>query len=83
MMIPGAIVRVKAPIVTLSNKVIIESLNREVILGEIEIERLSDKLRENSSFKKGMEKELEKFEFVEQILDDLFEDCETVLSKNS
>ena len=46
MMIPGDIVCAKAPIVTLCNKVRIESLNREVILGEIEIERLSVKLRD-------------------------------------
>ena len=50
MMIPGDIVCAKAPIVTLCNKVRIESLNREVILGEIEIERFSVKLRENSYF---------------------------------
>ena len=30
-----------------------------------------------------MEKELEKFELVELILEEVFEDCETFLSKNS
>ena len=51
------------PSVALHSQVVLESLNQDLILSEIEIERLNEKLRENNCFKNIQE--LGKFEMFE------------------